>query len=154
MAETKLTKIDWAEADELTTHVAAQLSYPENLPDCIVGLARGGLIPAVCLSHKLGLPMEVISLSLRDGKVSSDKELLEAQLINLDKYNNIAIVDDICDSGKTMHALDIRLNARGHSNIKWCTLLHKTSALFQPKIIGEVINEIDESDWIVFPWED
>ena len=139
MAETKLRKIDWAEADELTTHVAAQLSYPENLPDCIVGLARGGLIPAVCL---------------HDGKVSSDKELLEAQLINLDKYNNIAIVDDICDSGKTMHALDIRLNARGHSNIKWCTLLHKTSALFQPKIIGEVINEIDESDWIVFPWED
>ena len=154
MAETKLRKIDWAEADELTTHVAAQLSYPENLPDCIVGLARGGLIPAVCLSHKLGLPMEVISLSLRDGQVSSDKDLLEAQLINLDKYNNIAIVDDICDSGKTMHALDIRLNARGHSNIKWCTLLHKTSALFQPKIIGEVINEIDESDWVVFPWED
>jgi len=154
VAESKLRHINWSEVDELTTHVAAQLSYPENLPDCIVGLSRGGLIPAVRLSHILGVPLECINLSLRDSKISGSQELFKAQLDNLDKYNNIAVIDDICDSGKTLHVLDIHLQDRGHSNIKWCALTSKSTAMFTPTIVGEEIKEIDNHKWIVFPWEE
>tara|TARA_R110000796_G_scaffold3035_16_gene11673 strand:- start:17007 stop:17468 length:462 start_codon:yes stop_codon:yes gene_type:complete len=153
MAESKLRVLPWAEHDELVTHISAQLCTMDP-PDVIVGIARGGLIPAVRLSNILGIPMETINLSLRDSKISGSVELFEAQVKNLDKYSSIAIVDDICDSGKTMHVLDIHLQDRGHKNIKWCTLLHKTSAMFTPAIIGETIKEINHNDWIVFPWED
>ena len=131
--------------------MAANLSY--DLPDCVVGLTRGGLIPSVMLSNTLGIPMECINLSLRDSKVSGSVELFEAQLRNLDKYKNIAVVDDICDSGKTFHVLDIHLQDRGHHNIRWCALTSKTTSMFNPTIVGEVIKEANDSDWIVFPWE-
>ena len=152
MVESKLRNLTWSQVDELTTHVAAQLSY--DAPDCIVGLARGGLIPAVRLSNVLGVPMECINLSLRDSKVSGSLELFEAQLDNLYKYKNIAIVDDICDSGKTYHVLDIHLQDRGHRNIQWCALLSKATAMFTPTIVGEEIKEINGSEWVIFPWEE
>lgn len=144
--EQQLRHVSWDEFGELTTHVAAQLSY--DVPDCIVGLARGGLVPAVRLSHILNIPLVSLNLSFRDDKVSG------LDLSQLDKYNNIAIVDDICDSGKTFHVLNIHLEDYGLTNIQWCTLLHKTSAMFKPAIIGETIKEIDSSQWVVFPWED
>lgn len=144
MSEPRL--ISWDEFGELTTHVAAHLSY--DVPDCIVGLARGGLVPAVRLSHILNIPMVPLNLSLRDGKVG------ELELSQLAKYNNIAVVDDICDSGKTFHVLDIHLQEYGFTNIKWCTLLSKATSMFDPTIIGETINEIDNNRWVVFPWEE
>ena len=149
--EPKLRHLSWSDIEELTTYVAANLSY--DVPDCVVGLARGGLIPSVMLSNTLGIPMECINLSLRDSKVSGSVELFEAQLRNLDKYKNIAVVDDICDSGKTFHVLDIHLQDRGHHNIRWCALTSKTTSMFNPTIVGEVIKEANDSDWIVFPWE-
>lgn len=92
--------------------------------------------------------MVSVNLSFRDNKVT------DLDLSQLDKYNNIAIIDDICDSGKTFHVLDIHLQDYGLTNIQWCTLLHKPSAMFQPTIIGEVIKEIDTHQWVVFPWEE
>ena len=139
--------ISWDEFGELTSHVAAHLSY--DVPDCIVGLARGGLVPAVRLSHILGIPMVSVNLSLRDNQIATDLDLSQ-----LAKYNNIAVIDDICDSGKTLHVLDLLLQDLGIANIQWCTLLHKTSAMFKPAIIGETIKEIDSSQWVVFPWEE
>jgi len=138
--------VSWNEFGELTSHVAAHLSY--DVPDCIVGLARGGLVPAVRLSHMLNIPMVSLNLSLRDDKVGG------LDLSELHKYNNIAVVDDICDSGKTFHVLDIYLQDAGFTNIQWCTLYSKATSMFKPTIIGEAINEIDNSQWIVFPWEE
>jgi len=139
--------VSWDEFGELSSSLAAHLSY--DVPDCIVGLARGGLVPAVRLSHMLNIPMISLNLSLRD-----DKALGGLDLSQLDKYNNIAVVDDICDSGKTFHVLDIHLQEYGFTNIQWCTLYSKATSMFKPTIIGEVIKEIDNSQWIVFPWEE
>jgi hypoxanthine phosphoribosyltransferase len=138
--------VSWGEFGELTSALAAHLSY--DVPDCIVGLARGGLVPAVRLSHILNIPMISLNLSLRDSKVGN------LDLSELAKYNNIAVVDDICDSGKTFHVLDIHLQDAGFTNIQWCTLYSKATSMFKPTIVGEEIKEIDKSQWIVFPWEE
>jgi len=68
----------WSDIDELidilAEKVATELPHIEN----IHGIARGGLVPAVMLSHKLDLPYtEIIS-------------------------TNTLVVDDICDSGETL----------------------------------------------------
>ena len=143
--------ISWTQYEQLVSDITNQLN-PDI--DCIVGLSRGGIIPAIPISHKLNIPMETVNLSLRDGKVSGSAELFKAQLDNLDKYNNIAVIDDICDSGKTLHVLDIHLQEQGHSNIKWCALTSKVTAMFKPTIVGEEIKEIDNHKWVVFPWEE
>ena len=143
--------ISWTRYEQLVSDITNQLN-PDI--DCIVGLSRGGIIPAISISHKLNIPMETVNLSLRDGKVSGSAELFKAQLDNLDKYNNIAVIDDICDSGKTLHVLDIHLQEQGHSNIQWCSLTSKVTAMFTPTIVGEEIKEVDNHKWVVFPWEE
>jgi len=99
-------------------------------PDYVVGITRGGLIPAVMISHYLGVPCETLKVSLRDGgepesnlwmaedaygyvrdeRVVEDENdvgaILEAAsdlLENGDRYKNILIVDDINDTGSTFN---------------------------------------------------
>jgi hypoxanthine phosphoribosyltransferase len=56
--------ISWDEYDELCSHIAAQIG--DNVPDVIVGLTRGGLIPAVRLSHMLEVTDLVYCIHLLD----------------------------------------------------------------------------------------
>ena len=70
--------ISWSEIDYLTDRIAKHVvnNFPEI--DSVYGIARGGLIPATMLSHKLDIPY------------SSQLSI------------NTLIVDDICDSGVTL----------------------------------------------------
>ena len=70
--------VTWEEVEELVNLLAKQIAQSGYQIEYIFGLQRGGLIPAVILSHKLGIPM------------TQDPT-----------RQNILIVDDICDSGET-----------------------------------------------------
>ena len=73
--------LTWDNIEALTNELAEKITYFHTRVDSIMGLPRGGLIPAVMLSHKLNLPL-----------VFSPTE-------------NTLIVDDICDSGETFKEL-------------------------------------------------
>ena len=49
-------------------------------PCLIVGVARGGLVPAVHLSHLLNLPMECLLWQTRDGGTKEDNEVISAAI--------------------------------------------------------------------------
>tara|TARA_R110002153_G_scaffold78525_1_gene200979 strand:+ start:870 stop:1262 length:393 start_codon:yes stop_codon:yes gene_type:complete len=70
--------LTWMYVDRLTDIIASQIKLNFKNVDSIYGIPRGGLIPAVMLSHKLGLPY-------------SDKLTLTS-----------LIVDDISDTGVTL----------------------------------------------------
>jgi len=88
-------------------------------PDYVVGLTRGGLTPAVMLSHYFNVPCETLKVSLRDGGENSCESNLwmaeeafgyvplEDQKTLGSRWDpsyrkNILIVDDINDSGATI----------------------------------------------------
>ena len=48
--------LTWMYVDRLTDIIASQIKLNFKNVDSIYGIPRGGLIPAVMLSHKLGLP--------------------------------------------------------------------------------------------------
>jgi len=62
----KLRNLSWADYDELVSSIASQLG--DWSPECIVGLTRGGLIPAVQLSHMYNTKLYCLNVSLRDKK--------------------------------------------------------------------------------------
>jgi len=49
--------VSWNEIDELVNSLTQQITQSGIQIENIFGLQRGGLIPAVMISHKLGIPM-------------------------------------------------------------------------------------------------
>lgn len=121
-------EIDWSTIDQLITIIARKIMASDAEIQGIYGIPRGGLIPAVLLSHKLGVPL-----------VSSVK-------------NHSLIVDDISDSGNTL----INLLNKTHYPISpthklyTATVFERKYTSFMPDFIGK---RIEYQDWIVFPWE-
>ena len=79
-----------------------QLLHDKWIPEVILGISRGGLYQAVLLSQYLNRPLLPICYHTRD---FSDivNTLIPS---DLSQYNNLLVVDDICDSGKTFATLD------------------------------------------------
>jgi hypoxanthine phosphoribosyltransferase len=141
--------VTWEEVDEQVAYLAAKLT--KHSPDVIVGIARGGLIPAVMLSHLFNVPLVVINLSYRDKKAGHSN--LTDQLLELNKYKKAVVVDDICDSGKTFEELKKYFNVMLTNNVRFVSLFAKKTAEFKPDVVADVINKKDDHKWIVFPWE-
>ena len=91
----------------------------------VTGIPRGGLIPAVMLSHKLGI------------KYMPYREAIKA-------LKPVLVVDDIADTGYTL----TELGTRGFST---ATLCFRYSTQYTPEYYGE---EITDDRWLVFPWEE
>jgi len=91
-------------------------------PDCIVGITRGGLTPAMLISQYLSVPMVSLDVSLRDNKsddigpesnlwlsewafgyVPEEKQATISARWDPHYRKNILIVDDINDSGDTIN---------------------------------------------------
>ena len=72
------TKISWWDVDDLVKELCDKIIKDFPNIDSICGVPRGGLIPAVLISHRLSLPYTDIV------------------------GRNTLVVDDICDSGITL----------------------------------------------------
>jgi len=106
MVDTKSkTYLTWGDIEMLVHDLCAQIAMPGTQIEHIYGLPRGGLIPTVMLSHKLGIPM--------------------VQDLNLP---NTLIMDDICDSGETFKKL-----YQQYPNVKFACLHFKPhTSVFHP----------------------
>jgi len=139
--------ISWDQYQELYKNILDQVGYDQ--PQCIVGLTRGGLVPAVQLSHHFNVPLYVLNISLRDDMVDDH----DFDWSKLEGYSNILIVDDINDSGATFTQVMEECYEHLIVQPRFATLLSKRSSRFNPGLAGEVINNDREDEWIVFPWE-
>jgi len=121
-------EISWATIDELVGIIARKIHTDSPNIDSIYGIPRGGLIPAVLLSHKLGLP-----------------------LVQQPKSNSL-VVDDISDSGNTfIDFIDTLYKPHVYfSGVKTATLFERENTAFSPDYVGL---HIKYQDWLVFPWE-
>lgn len=109
----------------------------------IIGVARGGCVPAVMLSNRLNIPFESILWQTRDGKYRNEQRL--NQLVS---NETALIVDDIYDTGKTyetMHSVIAPWN-----DVHWLSLISKKEDDFLDFVSRKLYNN---TDWIVFPWE-
>lgn len=122
-------------------------------PHLLVAIARGGLIPATLLSHRLNCPLEVIHASSYEG---TRRTLQKPTHVTgwKEEYNtpNTIVIDDIMDTGKTWDALlygDGRLGI--NMRAKLATLVKKTGAIF-PNFNTYFI-QVPPEVWVKFPWE-
>lgn len=119
---------DWQWVDTQVDNIGEKLEAI-SIPKFVTGIPRGGLIPAILVSHKFNIPY--IGL-----------EAAKALPGNLKKQ--ILVIDDIADSGETF------LQIKRHNFITAALAMRNTSK-FTPIYVGE---HIKDDHWLVFPWED
>jgi hypoxanthine phosphoribosyltransferase len=118
--------------------------------DLIVGITRGGLIPAVYLSHELEIPMEVVAWTTRDGDFK-EHNMNVSDAIEAGK--NVLFVDEINDSGTTLVGINKHYVAPGNTNVYFASLIEKKSSLFNCDFKCVSMDPAQDDVWHVFPWE-
>ena len=142
-------------------------------PDYVVGITRGGLLPAVMISHWLGVPMKSLDVSLRDGGdlVSNCGMAEDAYGYNKELGEqaspNILIVDDINDTGATFNWImedwqssclpnDARWNHVWNHNVKFAVIVDNLASKCKVTMdfVGMEVNKAENDVWIEFPYEE
>jgi len=129
--------VTWNDIDELLDIVHEKIESPI---DKIVGISRGGLIPGVMLSHRLGAGFEPLEWQTRDGHF---KDTIKANNFNKN-LNGTLFVDDICDSGKTITQIKEII-----PDSRWAVLHQKAD--LELDFVGQRL--YNENRWLIYPWE-
>jgi xanthine phosphoribosyltransferase len=122
-------------------------------PDFLVGIGRGGLVPAAYLSHRTGIQM--LSVDHSSGEVGFGVELLDKLAHKIGEGLNILIVDDINDSGGTIQYLRAAIEAKidEPSRLRVAVLVHNVRSKAKAEYHGSEIDREQDKRWYVFPWE-
>lgn len=152
-----------SQIDVLIHNIMRQMIKDQWVPDYIVGINRGGLVPAVKISHYLCIQMETLTVSLRDGGDRCESNCWMAE----DAYDGkkILIVDDINDTGATLEWIkkdwslsayrdDPKWDGIWNESVKIAALIDNVASPTEINYIGESINKEEDPQWIVFPWEE
>lgn len=122
-------------------------------PDFIIGIGRGGLAPAVYLSHATGTPMLSVDHS------SQVHDFADAPLDRLAERTRsgerLLFLDDINDSGATIAKLRAKLTSAGAAPgaVRFATLLDNIVSTERVEYHARQIDRTVTKDWFVFPWE-
>lgn len=121
----------------------------------IVALSRGGLIPGVILSHKLGLRLVPISWSTRDHENKESNCWVPEDINNGKK---VLVVDDIVDSGEALRTMfeDWNLSVckkLDYNNIYVASLIYNKDQSIVPNFYGTKISRKKTPEWFEFWWE-
>ena len=122
-------------------------------PSLLVGVGRGGLAPAVYLSHRMSLPMVSIDHSTRIAQFGEELVAVLAQRTR--DGDRLLFVEDINDSGRTIGELRALLagqDARA-DNIRFAVLLDNVLSGQRVEYAYRPIDRSVTKDWFVFPWE-
>ncbi|KQS03049.1 phosphoribosyltransferase [Sphingomonas sp. Leaf357] len=150
---TTFTPIEQAEFVAAIHTLAAALAEDDWKPDFIIGVGRGGLAPAVFLSHATGLPMLSVDYS------SQVKDFADEPLVKLARRTQggerLLFLDDINDSGRTIAHLRAKLadSDAVPGSIRFATLIDNVSSSQTVEYRARTIDRRVTKDWFIFPWE-
>ena len=155
----------WKGVQEAISSIAMQMYKDEWRPDYIVGITRGGLIPAVLLSHATDIQMYTLCVQLESEGLEENTETNARMAVDALKNNKkILIIDDINRGGDAMKwIMDDWQGAVGmvgdyqseawHKTIKFASLIDNPNSQVSMDYCNEEIL-LDEKDlWVEFPWE-
>ena len=164
----------------LVSQIGRKIATSNWRPEYIVGITRGGLYPALLLSHYLNAPMQTLSVQLRDSTMGPESNLWMAEdafgyhraddlpsTSNPALRKNILLVDDINDSGETFNWImkdwqdscmpkDPAWSDIWNNNVKFAVTIDNLASKCHVKMdfAGKEINKQETPEWIVFPWEE
>ena len=168
--------------ESLVSDLCREITISNWKPDYIVGITRGGLVPAVMISQYFNIPMYALHVSLRDNTSNNESNLWmaedafgyipteERETLEIcwreSNRKNILLVDDINDSGATFNWImadwsssclpsDPHWNDVWNNNVKFLTIVDNLSSNCKVKMdyTAMEINKANNDVWVDFPYE-
>lgn len=128
LTDNEISKIVSRLADEITEDYK-----DKNL--LVVGILKGAFVFTADLIRKIKIPCAVEFMAASSygtgSKSSGQLNIIKDINVNVADYD-ILIVEDILDSGNTLHALSELLNQRNAKSIKICSLFDKPDRRVAP----------------------
>ena len=112
--------------DELAAQISAD--YAGKEPLVLIGVLKGSFIFLADLSRRLSIPrtIEFIAVSsYEQGSVQSGAVRLVMDVRGNIEDKHVLIVEDIVDTGHTLHYLIGMLGSHRPASVRTCALLHK-----------------------------
>jgi xanthine phosphoribosyltransferase len=172
----KKRQVSWEEYQGLIAKICRDISNSNWRPDYVVGITRGGLLPAKMISYYFEVPCETLKVQLRDGD-SCESNLWMAEdafgyeiydpMISGSGQKKILIVDDINDTGATLNWIindwtsgclpdDERWDDVWGNNVRFAVIFDNLASkcVTSMNYSGVEINKEEDPAWIDFPYED
>jgi hypoxanthine phosphoribosyltransferase len=140
----------WEEIYNLCLDLADEIKKNKFNPEVIVGIARGGWIPARILSDLLGNSYTAnLKIDFYRGVGETKERPIITQTIStIVEGKKVLIADDVADSGKSLKVAKEHLEQCGATQVKIATIYYKPWSIIKPDFY---IKETEA--WIIFPWE-
>ncbi len=141
--------IEWLEFGRLCERLARSVRESEKKVDLVVGIARGGIPPAMVVADRLRVPIDFINVKSYTGVQQRGRVKIISTLFEDATEKHVLVVDDLVDQGETMETIIDYLNERYHPTwLMTAALFIKPWSKFRPDFF------VDTTDsWVVFPWE-
>ena len=141
------------EIEARVSELAAQISsdYADKGELVLIGVLKGAFIFLADLSRRLTIPrhIEFIAVSSYEhGSVPSGAVRLVMDVRASIEGKHVLVVEDIVDTGQTLHYLIDMLEPRGPASVRTCALLHKehkTEVDIEVDYLGFTIGD----EWVV-----
>lgn len=150
MSDQKYLSLTWDDIYKQCEVIASKIkSNPKNIPDTIIAIGRGGMIPARILSDMLNVKnVQMYNIQMYTG-VNTKGAITQSFNGNVYKCN-VLLVDDIVDSGKTIDCAITNISGRDANSIRVASLLCKKSVTRKPSYYAD---DCENDVWVVYPWE-
>lgn len=149
--EMRCRLMSWGEVYTLSKHMALDAKASGFRPDVVVGISRGGVVPARIACDILGVT-DLLTLKvehwLQTGK-PSDHALIKHPIQASLEHKSVLVVDDITDTGDSLKvAVDHCLSLKPAS-VKTAVMQKLAQSTYQPNFTGSVEKEWT---WFIYPW--
>ena len=144
--------VTWDEIEDWCKSLSDKIISIE-IPDAIIGMSRGGLVPARIVSDKL-LRKELYAVKTEHWGLTASKDgmaKLKQGLSSDIRGMNVLIIDDITDTGQSMKVALDYVKSQSPKSVKTAAMLHISHSEFIPDYYAREISD-SQWTWFIFPW--
>ncbi|MFX1251725.1 MAG: phosphoribosyltransferase [Promethearchaeota archaeon] len=148
--ETNYKLVSWDKLYRMCIKLTDQIKQSDFRPTILVGIARGGWVIARVLSDLLN-NSNVASMLVKfytDIYETEKKPRITQPVSTSVKDENILLIDDVSDSGKSLRAAIEHILAKGCASCKTATIHFKPWSITKPDFFVE-----ETEAWIIYPHE-
>ena len=142
--------VTWAQFGEACQDLTGQVLRSGFMPEVVVAIARGGLLPGGAIAYALGVELvDVINVERLDefGSPIPDPGLLAPHVDSAAiAGRRLLIVDDLTDTGRTLGVVTRLLRGFG-AQLRSAVLFSKPNTVFPADHVWR-----QARGWVEFPW--